>query len=117
MTDMDVRAAARELDVSERTLRRWLREGRLDAYRVGGRIRIPARAVRDARSPYQATDAVGTEMSERAAKVDASLTARRAAAAGQMDEIAARSRAGRSADDSSERMIRLLRDEGEARHG
>jgi excisionase family DNA binding protein len=52
MTDMTVGEVAAALGVTERTVRRWLREGRLDAYRVGGRVRVPARAVRDAAAPY-----------------------------------------------------------------
>lgn len=35
---MGMEAAARFLDISPRTLRRWVREGRIRAYRVGPRL-------------------------------------------------------------------------------
>ena len=34
-------------------MRRWIRDGRLaGCYKVGGRVRIPERAIRDAAEPY-----------------------------------------------------------------
>ncbi|MFN8520151.1 MAG: helix-turn-helix domain-containing protein [Chloroflexota bacterium] len=52
MTDMTVTDVARACGVTERTVRRWLREGRLPGLRVGGRVRIPERAVRELSAPY-----------------------------------------------------------------
>ena len=52
MTDHDIAETARLLGVSERTVRRWLKDGRLRGYRVGRRVRIPDRAVREAAQPY-----------------------------------------------------------------
>ncbi len=54
MTDMTVADVARVCGVTERTVRRWLREGRLPALRVGGRVRIPGHAVRELAAPYGA---------------------------------------------------------------
>ena len=50
---LTVKEAAFELDTSERTVRRWVEEGRIDAYECGptNRIRIPAEAVEHARRP------------------------------------------------------------------
>ncbi len=59
MTDMTVSDVARACGVTERTVRRWLREGRLPARRVGGRVRIPERAVRELAAPYG--EAAGAE--------------------------------------------------------
>lgn len=56
MTDMTVAEAARQAGVSERTMRRWIREGRVaGCYKVGGRVRIPDRAIREATVPYETT--------------------------------------------------------------
>jgi excisionase family DNA binding protein len=53
MPDLTVAEAARAAGVSERTLRRWIRDGRLaGCYKMGGRVRIPARAIREAAEPY-----------------------------------------------------------------
>ncbi|HEV8697389.1 MAG TPA: helix-turn-helix domain-containing protein [Candidatus Limnocylindrales bacterium] len=53
MPDMTVKDAAVAAGVSERTIRRWIREGRLaGCYKVGGRVRIPERAIREAAEPY-----------------------------------------------------------------
>jgi excisionase family DNA binding protein len=50
---MTVKDAAAAASVSERTVRRWIREGRLaGCYKVGGRVRIPERAIREAAEPY-----------------------------------------------------------------
>lgn len=49
---MTVADVARVCGVTERTVRRWLREGRLPAHRMGGRVRIPDRAVRELAEPY-----------------------------------------------------------------
>jgi excisionase family DNA binding protein len=56
MPDMTVAEAARAAGVSERTMRRWIRDGRLaGCYKVGGRVRIPERAIREAAEPYHDT--------------------------------------------------------------
>jgi len=53
MPDMTVKDDAAAAGVSERTVRRWIREGRLaGCYKVGGRVRIPERAIREAAEPY-----------------------------------------------------------------
>lgn len=52
MTWMTVNQVAEASGVSERTVRRWLRDGRLEAERVGGRVRIASRAVREMAVPY-----------------------------------------------------------------
>ena len=53
MPDLTVKEAATAAGVSERTMRRWIRDGRLaGCYKVGGRVRIPERAIRDAAEPY-----------------------------------------------------------------
>ncbi len=53
MPDLTVAEAAQAAGVSERTMRRWIRDGRLaGCYKVGGRVRIPARAIREAAEPY-----------------------------------------------------------------
>jgi excisionase family DNA binding protein len=52
MTDMTVAEVATACGVTERTVRRWLRDGRLPALRVGGRIRIPEHALRELTAPY-----------------------------------------------------------------
>lgn len=58
MSDLTVAQAAKAVRVSERTMRRWIREGRLaGCYKVGGRVRIPARAIQEAAEPYGSTEA------------------------------------------------------------
>lgn len=54
MVDMTVAEVAAACGVTERTVRRWLSEGRLAGLRVGGRVRIPAHAVRELSVPYTA---------------------------------------------------------------
>lgn len=94
------------LGVSERTLRRWIREGRIASYKVGGRVRIPERAVREAAVPYDGSTGVDLTptpeagaalraerlvgaLHDPAGRADAARR-RREAAAARMDEIAAR---------------------------
>jgi excisionase family DNA binding protein len=131
MTDHDVAAAARILGVTERTVRRWLREGRLAAVKVGGRVRISDTAIREAVAPYgsgSADAAGGTEPTGSARPVDplmAWLTdpVRRAearrlrleAAARAMDEIRARSKPPSGPHDTAEALVRAVRDEQDAR--
>jgi excisionase family DNA binding protein len=55
MPDLTVKDAAVAAGVSERTVRRWIREGRLaGCYKVGGRVRVPEGAIREAAEPYGA---------------------------------------------------------------
>lgn len=101
MTDMDISDTARILGVSERTVRRWLRQGRLAGYRVGRRIRIPEASIREAAMPY-GTEGSGTNANEASPSLldpivafledPARLQARRERAARTMDEIAASTR-------------------------
>jgi len=66
MPDMTIVETARALGVSERTVRRWIAGGRLGAYRVGGRVRVPERASREAYVPY-GSQPVGPEAGPSAA--------------------------------------------------
>lgn len=122
MTDHDIGETARLLGVSERTIRRWLREGRLTGYRVGGRVRVPARALREAARPYS------TDMTEgrRAPSQDADpliawlfgaerLRERRARAAALMDEIRTRTKPPSGPDDTTEAYLRQDRAERDAK--
>ena len=53
MPDLTVAEAARAAGVSERTMRRWIRDGRLTGcYKVGGRVRVPEHAIHEATEPY-----------------------------------------------------------------
>ena len=53
MPDLTVAEAAHAAGVSERTMRRWIRDGRLTGcYKVGCRIRIPERAIDEVAEPY-----------------------------------------------------------------
>lgn len=122
MTDMDVTDAARALRVSERTVRRWLREGRLDGYRVGRRIRIPERAVRETVAPYGRStprdrgatpldiDPITTYLAD-----PERLRARREAAAQVMDTIAGTSGPALTPSDSAEGLVRGVRDDEDRR--
>jgi excisionase family DNA binding protein len=38
---MDVAEAAKAFDVTERTVRRWIAEGKVDSRRIGGKLFIP----------------------------------------------------------------------------
>ena len=60
MTDMTVAQVAQVCGVTERTVRRWLKEGRLAGVRVGGRVRISPHAVGELAAPYGEA-AVGPE--------------------------------------------------------
>ena len=44
---LSLKEAADELSVSEVTARRWVKEGRLEAYRPGGKYVIPRSAIED----------------------------------------------------------------------
>lgn len=116
MTDLDVADTARLIGVTERTVRRWLREGRLSGYRVGGRIRISEGAIREVHAPYgsRSTEpppaATGTvDPIARYLADPERLRARREAAARAMDTIAAGSRPPTGTDDTAEALIREVR--------
>ena len=54
MSDMlTIKETAFELEMSARTVRRWVDEGKLEAYEVGPtkRVRIPVEAVEEAKRP------------------------------------------------------------------
>ena len=125
MTDLDISESARLLGFSERTIRRWLRAGRLTGYRVGGRIRIARSAVREVRAPYghEGIDA-GSDPNAEAdespgslgvAEFEARLLEQRKEAARVMDEIASRSRPPASPEDTAEGLVRAVRVELESK--
>ena len=119
MTDMDVTDAARALGVSERTIRRWLRAGRLSGYRVGRRIRIPENAVREAVAPYgtdgppDARADAETDPILRFLRDPARRRARREAAARVMDRIAEMAGQPKSFEDTAVGLMRAVRKEEE----
>lgn len=120
MTDLDVTDAARALGVSERTVRRWLRDGRLAGYRVGNRIRIPASAVRETAVPYGARSGgeppstLADDPIIRFLSDPARLQARREAAARAMDRFAESLTPAQGPEDTAEGIIRAIRDEEDA---
>jgi excisionase family DNA binding protein len=104
---MTVAEAAGQAGVSERTMRRWIREGRVSGcYKVGGRVRIPNRAIREAAVPYGAPD---PESAVRRGPTDAELLRARLAFE-RIDEIRARGRPSSGPDDTAEAYIREWRD-------
>lgn len=107
MPDLTVAEAAVAAGVSERTMRRWIREGRLtDCYKVGGRVRIPDRAIREAAVPYGTT---ANDQKVHRSPTDAEfLRARRAFE--RIDEIRARGRPPSGPDDTAVAYIREWRD-------
>lgn len=116
MTDHDVGDVAALLGVTERTVRRWLREGRLTGYKVGGRIRIPERAVREAAVPYGSRRAAPATASDDpvvaflAEPARAAAARRLARAAAEMDELRARSTPPSGPDETAEALVRAVRD-------
>lgn len=130
MTDLDVGATARLLGVSERTIRRWLKEGRLAGLKVGGRIRINERAAREAARPYGELPqgapgpdlrAGGIAPEPDVDPIVAWLNSperpreRRERAARIMDEIRARSKPSTGPDDTVEAYLREMRAEQDAK--
>jgi len=122
MTEMDVTDTARALGVSERTVRRWLAEGRLSGYRVGRRIRIPEHVVREAIAPYGAKSRDHTvrgpldgDPIARYLADPGRLRARREAAARVIDAIAERSGPAHTSADTAEGLIRGVRNDEEHR--
>lgn len=116
MTDMTVSQVATVCGVTERTVRRWLRDGRLPALRVGGRIRIPEHALRDMTAPYGSEPA-----SPRAHTLDPHLTVdpglARAQRAARAERLLAtvRSMAGPADGEDSVTLVRAGRDEQDDR--
>lgn len=107
MPDLTVASAARAAGVSERTMRRWIREGRLtDCYKVGGRVRIPERALREAAVPYGTTD---PEPMISRGPTDAELLRARLAFE-RIDEIRGRGRPPAGPDDTAATYVREWRD-------
>ncbi len=121
MTDLDVSAAAETLGISERTVRRWLRDGRLEGYKVGGRIRIPESAVREVAAPYAGEappptsrfDALVAFIDDPVRKAEARRR-RFERAARLADEVRARSKPPSGPDDTVEAYIREARGEIDA---
>lgn len=115
MTDMTVAEAALAAGVSERTMRRWIREGRLaGCYKVGGRVRIPERAIHDAAEPYgEPWRSVGSVEDPRLQLTPApsDLQIRRAIAAFErIDRLRSRVKPPAGPNDTAEAYIRDLRD-------
>jgi excisionase family DNA binding protein len=117
MTDMTVAEAARAAGVSERTMRRWIREGRLaGCYKLGGRVRIPERAIREAAEPYGDGETRSTEIDD-VSVLDSSarkrlFELRRARlAVAEIDRIRARMKPPAGPDDTAVAYIRQGREE------
>ena len=115
MTDMTVAEAARAAGVSERTMRRWIREGRLaGCYKVGGRVRIPERAIHDAAEPYGESGRRVRSLEDARLQLSpgpSDLQIRRAIDAfARIDRIRARGKPPAGPDDTAEAYIRDLRD-------
>jgi excisionase family DNA binding protein len=113
MPDLTVKDAAAATGVSERTVRRWIREGRLaGCYKVGGRVRIPERAIQEAAEPYGERVVSGAVAPRRIS--DAQI--RRAKLAFErIDRILAGGRPPSGPDDTAEAYIRQGRDEQDAK--
>lgn len=126
MTDMDIAETARLLGVSERTIRRWLRQGRLAGYRLGGRIRISEQAAREAARPYGTIGSAGPgpDLPAGASGPEPGLDTivawlnspdrlreRRERAARMMDEIRARSKPPTGPNDTAQAYLRQMRAE------
>jgi excisionase family DNA binding protein len=118
---MTVKQAAAAAGVSERTMRRWIREGRLaGCYKVGGRVRIPERAVQEAAEPYVPTAEVKVPIDELSI-LDSPARARKfqliraRLAFDEIDRIRARGRPPAGPDDTAVAYIRQGRDEQDAK--
>lgn len=115
MTDLTVAEAARAAGVSERTMRRWIRDGRLaGCYKVGGRVRIPERAIREAAEPYVGSAQAETEdtsVLDSPARARAFQLRQAKIAFEEIDRIRARGRPSSGPDDTAEAYIRQGRDE------
>ncbi len=108
MTDLTVAEAAAAAGVSERTMRRWIRDGRLaGCYKVGGRVRIPERAIHEAAAPYGESSISGAA-SPRRITDEQILRARLAFE--RIDRLRAQGRPPSGPDDTAVAYIRDLRD-------
>ena len=114
---MTVAEAAAAAGVSERTMRRWIRDGRLaGCYKVGGRVRIPERAIREAAEPYGGqvdhdSSIAGREKLDGPERATDAQVRRAIAAFEVVDRILARTRPPAGPDDTAEAYIRHGRDE------
>lgn len=116
MTDMTVAEAARQAGVSERTMRRWIRDGRVPGcYKRGGRVRIPAQGLRETAAPYDTSplkapvEPASGGPSWWRRPTDAELL-RAKLAFERIDEIRARGSSPSGPDDTAVAYIRDLRD-------
>jgi excisionase family DNA binding protein len=113
MPDMTVKDAAAAAGVSERTVRRWIREGRLaGCYKVGGRVRIPERAMQQATEPYgERSGTVDHRSVLDSPRRPTDIDIRRARLAFErIDRLRARGRPPSGPDDTAVAYIRELRD-------
>jgi excisionase family DNA binding protein len=120
MPDLTVAEAARAAGVSERTMRRWIRDGRLaGCYKVGGRVRIPERAIREAAEPYgdSLSDGRPDDISvlDSPARARAFRLKRARLAFEEIDRIRARMKPPSGPDDTAVAYIRQGRDEQDAK--
>jgi excisionase family DNA binding protein len=116
MPDLTVAEAARTAGVSERTMRRWIRDGRLaGCYKVGGRVRIPERAIQEATEPYGVSTEAKVPIDELSI-LDSPARARKfqliraRLAFEEIDRIRARGRPPAGPDDTVVAYIRQERD-------
>lgn len=113
MADLTVKDAAVAVGVSERTVRRWIREGRLaGCYKIGGRVRIPERAIREAAEPYgerSGTVDHRSVLDSPRGPTDAEILRARLAFE-RIDRLRARGRPPSGPDDTAVAYIRELRD-------
>jgi excisionase family DNA binding protein len=118
MTGMTVAEVAIACGVTERTVRRWLRDGRLPALRVGGRIRIPDHAVHELSAPYGSDRGPASALTDIPAahlRVDPGLARSQRAARAERLLAMVRSLAGPAGDDDAAAIVRLGRDEQDER--
>jgi excisionase family DNA binding protein len=120
MTDMTVAEVAAACGVTERTVRRWLKDGRLPALRTGGRIRIPEHALREMTAPYGSDrePAPQTHSLEPRPTFDPALTAQaRTQRAARVERLLAvvRSMAAPARGDDAAALVRAGRNEQDER--
>ena len=114
MPDLTVAQAAEAAGVSERTMRRWIRDGRLaGCYKVGGRVRIPERALRDATEPYGEPSGTVDDLSvlDSPARAREFQLRRARLAFEEIDSIRARMKPPAGPDDTAVAYIRQGREE------